>query len=560
MQYLRMLTNSIVGGALVAAYVTLLVLLLNPSVDLRSAEATPLVLTWWIFYGLHAAALFYALIVVRQLLAVEVRSPGWLSFRLIAWLATLAVSLAAVVVWANLRGFRPVLAPDAARRMTAAASVLALCAVLSAGLAILQLWLRRGRGVAAAILTLVIAASLVVPLLLRGFGSPPPLRMVARNFSSGILPTPTQARVTLILLDGASLDFVSPIAAEGRLPNFGRLLDGGAVMHLATIRPTQPAPVWAAVATGKLPYKNGIQSAARYTVARSTQPLELLPDFCFAQALIYFGLVTREGHTAEAMRASPLWQLLDGFGMTSGLIGWPLTYPASPIQGYIVSDEFLQHGETSLLTASDEDPLVFPPGLLDIARTARRAGSADAATEELARDLELSYRTRLTAVRYSGLDAAGHYFLRYAVPRAFGDVSDEERQRFGRVLEQHYASVDELLGKALKSLGPDDLLLVVSGFGMEPLSLGKRLLERVTGDPELSGSHEGAPDGFLIAYGRHVAPGNLPRASVVDVAPTVLYYFGLPIGRDMDGAARTDIFLPTFTDLRPITFIPYYDR
>jgi predicted AlkP superfamily phosphohydrolase/phosphomutase len=128
------------------------------------------------------------------------------------------------------------------------------------------------------------------------------------------------------------------------------------------------------------------------------------------------------------------------------------------------------------------------------------------------------------------------------------------------VLERHYASVDELLGRTLKSLGPDDLLLVVSGFGMEPLSLGKRLLERVTGDPELSGSHEGAPDGFLIAYGRQVARGNLPRASVVDVAPTVLYYLGLPIGRDMDGSARTDIFAPAFTDQRPITFIPSYDR
>lgn len=580
MQYLRMLTNSIVGGALVAAYVTLLVLLLNPSVDLRSFDAIPLILTWGIFYGLHAAALFYALIVVRQILAVEVRSLGWLSFRLIAWLATLAVSFASIIVWLNLRGFQPVLAPDAARRMTAAAAVLSLSAVLSGSLAILQLSLRRRRGIAAGVLTIVIGASVVVPLVLRGPGSQPPPRMAVSDFSPGILPTPTQGRVTLVLLDGASLDFVSPIAAEGRLPNFGRLLDGGAVMHLATIRPTQPAPVWAAVATGKLPYKNGIQSAARYTVARSTQPLELLPDFCFAQALIRFGLVTQEGHTAAAMRASPLWHLLDGFGMTSGLIGWPLTYPAAPIQGYIVSDEFLQHGDASLLTARDEEPLVFPPGLLDIARTARRRSAplvlpearelsnklgsdplaVDAAAEELARDLALSYQTRLTAVRYSGLDTAGHYFLRYAVPRAFGDVSAEERRRFGRILEQHYASVDEVLGRTLKSLEPDDLLLVVSGFGMEPLSLGKRLLERVTGDPELSGSHEGAPDGFLIAYGRNVAPGNLSRASIVDVTPTVLYYLGLPIGRDMDGSARTDIFAPAFIAQRPITFIPYYDR
>ena len=112
----------------------------------------------------------------------------------------------------------------------------------------------------------------------------------------------------------------------------------------------------------------------------------------------------------------------------------------------------------------------------------------------------------------------------------------------------------------MASLSPDDILFVVSGFGMEPLSLGKRLLERAVGNSELSGSHERAPDGFLIAYGRQVAPGKLSRASVVDIVPTILYFLGLPVARDMDGYARTDIFTPGFTAQRPITFIPSYDR
>jgi arylsulfatase A-like enzyme len=64
-----------------------------------------------------------------------------------------------------------------------------------------------------------------------------------------------------------------------------------------------------------------------------------------------------------------------------------------------------------------------------------------------------------------------------------------------------------------------------------------------------------------MAYGAAVARGRLMmRASVVDVAPTVLYFLGLPVGRDMDGYARTDIFQRSFTDERPITFIPTYDR
>ena len=37
-------------------------------------------------------------------------------------------------------------------------------------------------------------------------------------------------------------------------------------------------------------------------------------------------------------------------------------------------------------------------------------------------------------------------------------------------------------------------------------------------------------------------PGRPDRGSVADVTPTVLYFLGLPIGRDMDGIARTDFF------------------
>jgi hypothetical protein len=102
---------------------------------------------------------------------------------------------------------------------------------------------------------------------------------------------------------------------------------------------------------------------------------------------------------------------------------------------------------------------------------------------------------------------------------------------------------------------------VVSGYGMEPLGFGKRILERLLGDPEISGTHEGAPDGFLLAYGTAVQKSRqLRRASIVDVAPTILYFLGQPIGRDMDGYARTDIFRPSFTEERPITFIPTYER
>ena len=164
------------------------------------------------------------------------------------------------------------------------------------------------------------------------------------------------------------------------------------------------------------------------------------------------------------------------------------------------------------------------------------------------------------AVRLPGIDAVGHYFLRFANPFAFGDVSEEEQRRFGGVLERYYGFIDAEVGRLLDALGPDDLLLVVSAFGMEPLSPGKRVLERLVGDAAISGTHERAPDGFVLAYGGPVQPGRPARASVEDLTPTILYAFGLPVARDMEGFARTDLFKAAFTADRPVTYIPSYGR
>ena len=180
--------------------------------------------------------------------------------------------------------------------------------------------------------------------------------------------------------------------------------------------------------------------------------------------------------------------------------------------------------------------------------------------EQVAQTLQFKYRPRLAAVRFTQLDEAGHDFLRFAMPREFGDVTADERRQYGALLEGAYARVDAIVGRAMATLGPDDLLVVVSGFGMEPLSLGKRLLERAIGNPVISGTHEDAPDGFLMAWGRPVAPGRKRRAWVTDVTPTLLYFLGMPVARDMDGYARTDIFQRAYTEERPLARIPTYEQ
>ncbi len=385
----------------------------------------------------------------------------------------------------------------------------------------------------------------------------------------------------MLLLDGASLEYVWPRAAGGRLPNFARLLETGASMALATVRPTGPDPVWAAVATGMYPATNGVRSPSEYYVRGDTRSFALLPDYCFSHVLVHLGFLRREPNSSASLGVRPLWSILADAGIPAGIVRWPLTFPAQPVHGFVLSDRF------HLLLGSFlelDDSAAYPSSVLPVARNAFAdpaetpewvpspvsAGSAPASPEASAglrdrfysramRDLRAEWPVQFSAVRYQGLDTVGHYNLLYTQPRDVGGASEEERRLRVQVIDRYYGYIDSEIGDALAGLLPGDLLLVVSGFGMEPPNVVKRLIARLLGDP-MNGTHERAPDGFLLAYGTAVEPGRHQRGSIVDVTPTVLYFLGLPVGRDMDGYARPDLFKSTFTTGRPIAFVPTHNR
>lgn len=566
MRFLRMLTNALLAGALGAAYLTILLLQLNPQIPLVSSTVWRWYLTLCALYGVHLALLFYVAMLVREFVSLSVFSPGWISVRLLAWLSAIAAAVAATLMWLNLGGFPNVFEEAAARRFAFGAAATTASAVVLVGIAIAHYSFgRRGSRVGAALLLLAITGSLALPVAARGLGGEPPV--AASRASLTEPPMGETPRITLLLLDGASLEYIWPRVAAARLPNFGRLLDSGASMDLATIRPTQPDPVWAAVATGMYPSKNGVRSAASYFAPGDDRAVDLLPDHCFSHVLVRLGVVRDQPNTSAAWRARPIWQILGDYGISAGIVRWPLTYPAQPITGYLVTDRFHQ-----LIGSMSEfdGRAASPPELLAVAREAfagvttpaadalTGAVQRDEAYGRAARDLASRQPVRVSATRFQGMDTTGHAYLRYAQPRDVGDVPEADRQRYGSVLDRSYATVDAEIGAAIERLAPGDLLLVVSGFGMQPVGPVERAMVRILRDPDVSGTHENAPDGFLLAYGSNVAPGRKQRGSIVDVTPTILYFLGLPVGRDMDGYARADLFNSAFTMSRPIAFIPSY--
>jgi hypothetical protein len=575
-----MATNAVAGGVFVAVYLVVLILQLNPHVPALSATAWRWFIALLAMYGPYLSVLLFLLMLALEALVSRPLRPAWFSLRLIAWLGSIGAAWAAVLTWANLRGFRAVLTLEAADQMQQGALVTTICAVVLLTVAILRYSFgRRGSRLTASVLIATMVVSVAAPVWLRAPAAPivPP---TARPRPPQVVAQPP--RVRLILLDGASLGFIRHRIAAGQLPNFGKILDRGAAVDLATFRPTEVEPVWTSAATGKYPPVTGIRSRAAYRVlADEAEPVDLLPDYCFAYALPYQGFVSSEAQTTTALRARPIWDILADFGLASGIVNWPLTRAARASRGYIISDTF-DDATTQPLRLGDAEA-GDPSTAVDIARKSfdlwqlrtwrdvmpsAEPGEAptsalvrvrwDRAYADAAAALEQWFAPRLTAVRYEGLDILGHGYLIDAMPERFGAAGRGDPHR--SLLDRYYAFIDSEIGRAMGDLEGSDLLLVASGFGMEPSTLVKRAWARLQGESDQPGSHEWAPDGFLLAYGAQVAPGQNRRGSIVDLAPTVLYYMGLPVGRDMDGFARTDLFRGTFTRERPIAYTPSHER
>ena len=583
----RTLASALLAAALLSAELVLLTLLLNPGASLRD-DGPGLLLSLFLPYAAGASLGFGLLAIVAAAFHGWPRIarpplPGLPWFTSLVFVAQLS---AAALYWHNLLSYRHSVPAEFVRALAGAGVALTASALvlLAVGVDAL-LFPRRSRGVSAALVVLAYAAGIVLPLALRPQAQAAPHRVTTATESAR-----APRRVIVIGMDGLGPELVHAGVARGSLPAFARLMKRGASGPLATLQPTEGPPLWTTLVTGRLPRDHGIKSFATYRLRGARSAFELLPKGAMVGRLEGLGLASTAPVTSASRRRRALWEILNAFGVETGIVRIWATYPAERVQGFMLSHYFhlLRHDPARaadalypkdlLAEAASRavDPEEVPRGLIaefidlhaeipgDRAawRTAvlERALAADLTYERAGNVLRAAYDPPFFATYFYGLDEVGHAFLRFAEPDRFGDVGPLEVRRYGKVVERYAAYLGQVAAEAAESLRPNEVLLVVSGYGMEPVPLWRRLFAALAGRPERSGTHAGAPDGFLIAVGDGIRAGaRLADASVLDVAPTILYLMGLPVARDMEGRVMTEILEEDFARSQTVSVIPSYE-
>jgi predicted AlkP superfamily phosphohydrolase/phosphomutase len=340
--------------------------------------------------------------------------------------------------------------------------------------------------------------------------------------------------------------------AAGRLPTFARLVAEGWSGTLRSFEPTLSPVIWTTIATGKSPPQHGIEGFLARADGGDEVPV-----------------------TSNLRRAETLWTIASRYGRRVNVIGWYVTWPVETVNGVMVSDRFVPEERGKLVggpaSLTGEHPGVYPASLgPDLERFFVRAERfidpyerqfhsrfkgypVDATRTAIAEHLMQASPADLTMVYIWGTDPIQHHFWKYYQPQTWPGPPparweiEVNRDR----VPAYYADVDSFVARLLARTGPRDTVLIVSDHGAGPVA---------TYDPDkpLSGDHR--LEGIIVTAGNHVRRGTAEQApSVMDIAPTVLYLLGLPVGRDMEGRVIHELVDPAFYTAHPPATIPTYE-
>ena len=354
-------------------------------------------------------------------------------------------------------------------------------------------------------------------------------------------------KVTIIGLEGLSFDVMIPLINDGKLPNFAWLLEEGSWGRLENFSPTDPLILNSSFNSGKFPSGHRKVSVFKYRILKTDQEFEVIPRFIFFGQLLRTDLLLRSEQD-PSRRSDDIWTIFRDNQTSFLLKDWqqePSVSNPSP-------------------RAEIRFNLIFKDLKLDTSQVfniVKRAFFSDFEFEDRVTQERNETQPKIIYFLLNGLNVVERYFYKYTFPDLFGNIDQDEISRYSSVIEKYYQFYDEIIGKYMATRKEDELLIVYSPHGIEPLPLWKRVVEWIIGNAEISAYHELAPEGVVFFHGREISRGKyIQEFRLIDIAPTLLHYLGLPIGKDMDGIVVSAVFREEFKLENPVLYISSYEE
>lgn len=376
-------------------------------------------------------------------------------------------------------------------------------------------------------------------------------------------------RLLLVGWDAADWKIIHPLLDAGAMPAARHLVETGVSGNLATLEPELSPMLWTSIATGKHAYHHGVHGFTEVDPASG----RVAPV------------------SAATRRCKALWQMLGEHGLKSNVVSWFATQGERDFPGCMVSNLFnsVRHGKDDPPEAWPAPPAgTYWPESLGEKLNELRVSPHDIDGDEIIRlfvpdapKIDQSRDRRLwrlaerlaetfsvhaaactlmqdqpdwdfTAVYYRAIDEISHDFMHYHPPRMAG-IPERDFALYQEVVDSAYRLHDLLLTRLLQLAGPDTAVVLVSDHGFHSDHLRPPFTPRVPAG--ITVWHR--PHGVFAAAGPGFKQDALVYgARLLDITPTILTWFGLPVGADMEGRVLREAFaeppevhsIPTWED------------
>ena len=356
-------------------------------------------------------------------------------------------------------------------------------------------------------------------------------------------------KVLLIGWDAADWKIISPLLDAGLMPSLESLLNKGVMGDIATLEPILSPILWTSIATGKTGDKHGILNF--------TEPV---PDKMELRPV-----------TSTSRKCKALWNILSQNNIKSNVVAWWPSNPVEPINGAMVSNFFQKNSSEKKADWKLQKNSVYPERLenilaeyrvhpTDITPSHVLPFAPNAPKVDQTKDKRLGIIAKnlaecatvhasatwlmenepwdFTAVYFDAIDHFCHSFMKFHPPQIPG-VPDDLYEIYKDVINSTYRFHDMMLERYIQLAGEDTTIIILSDHGFHSDHLRPKRLPSEPAAP----AFEHRQFGIFCMSGPHIQKDErIYGATLLDITPTILTLFGLPVGRDMDGKVLVQAF------------------